>query len=298
MYFKQGCVKGKRENLKKIVWLSGILLSQHLMASDAITIDSIFKHNDGLRSMTTVDFITSGSGRKFSSYPTLVSINDGDVLVDSKRTSLNQTFLYALNEKMDFIVSANGSSQNLQYVDANGFSNTTDTNFNALWVGTNYQFDTIFAEFKPSITFQIPLYEKSLYQNSNSDDSLKALSTRFALRNYSDPLVSTFYLSTTQNFERKIGVKDVEYPDIYSLGLDLSLILNPKASINFNFEQRYQSVLKENKREVSPSTTLPTMGLGATYSINQMNSVTISSSVGNSSSSPDSIVSLSLWHKF
>lgn len=284
--------------MKKIIWLSGIVLSQYLMASDAITIDSIFKHNDGLRSMTTMDFITSGSGRKFSTYPTLIGIDDGDVLVDSKKVALNQTFLYALNEKTDLIVSANGSYQDLQYAETNGFSNKTDTNFDALWVGANYQFDTLFAEFKPSITFQIPLYEKSFYQNAHNDNSLKAFSTRLALKNYSDPLVSTFYLSTTQNFERKIGAKEVEYPDSYSMGADLSLILNPKASINFNFEQRYQSVLKENGREVNPSTTLPTMGIGATYSINQTNSLTISSSVGNSSSSPDSVVSLSLWHKF
>ncbi len=284
--------------MKKTVWLAGILLSQHLIASDAITIDSIFKHNDGLRSMTTLDFVTSGSGRRFSTYPTLIGIDDGSVLVDSKKVALNQTFLYALNEKMDLIVSANGSYQNLQYANSNGFSDDTDTNFDALWIGVNYQFDVLFAEFKPSITFQIPLYEKSFYQNSDSGDSLKAFSARFALKNYSDPLVSTFYISTMQNFERKIGVKDVEYPDSYSLGLDLSLILNPKASINFNFEQRYQSVLKEDASETNPSTTLPTMGLGATYSINQMNSVTISSSVGNSSNSPDSVVSLSLWHKF
>lgn len=284
--------------MKKIVWLAGILFSQYLMASDAITIDSIFKHNDGLRSMTTMDFITSGSGRKFSTYPTLIGIDEGDVSVDSKKVAMNQTFLYALNEKTDLIVSANGSYQDLQYANANGFSNKTDTNFDALWVGVNYQFDTLFAEFKPSITFQIPLFERSFYQNANSDDSLKAFSTRLALKNYSDPLVSTFYLSTTQNFERKIGAKEVEYPDSYSIGADLSLILNPKASINFNFEQRYQSVLKENGREVNPTTTLPTMGIGATYSIDPTNSVTIGSSVGNSSSSPDSIVSLSLWHKF
>lgn len=284
--------------MKKIVWLAGILFSQYLMASDAITIDSIFKHNDGLRSMTTMDFITSGSGRKFSTYPTLIGIDEGDVSVDSKKVAMNQTFLYALNEKTDLIVSANGSYQDLQYANANGFSNKTDTNFDALWVGVNYQFDTLFAEFKPSITFQIPLFERSFYQNANSDDSLKAFSTRLALKNYSDPLVSTFYLSTTQNFERKIGAKEVEYPDSYSIGADLSLILNPKASINFNFEQRYQSVLKENGREVNPTTTLPTMGIGATYSIDPTNSVTIVGSVGNSSSSPDSIVSLSLWHKF
>ncbi|MFA5428568.1 MAG: hypothetical protein WC279_10240 [Sulfurimonas sp.] len=284
--------------MKKTLCLTGVLLSQQLIASDAITIDSIFKHNNGLRSSTTLDFITSGSGRRFSTYPALIGIDDGSVLVDSKKAALNQTFLYALNEKTDLIVSANGSFGDLQYADSNGFSNSTDTNFDSLWLGINYQFDTLFAEFIPSITVQVPLFEKSFYQNSHSDDSLKAFSAKLSLKNYSDPLVSTFYISTTQNFERKIGTKDIKYPDSYSLGLDLSLILNPKASINFNFEQRYQSVLKENARETNPSTTLPTMGLGATYSINQTNSVTISSSVGNSSSSPDSVVSLSLWHKF
>lgn len=284
--------------MKKTLWLTGVLLSQHLIASDAITIDSIFKHNNGLRSSTTLDFITSGSGRRFSTYPTLIGVDDGSVLVDSKKAALNQTFLYALNEKTDLIVSANGSFGDLQYADSNGFSNSTDTNFDSLWLGINYQFDTLFAEFIPSITLQVPLFEKSFYQNSDSDDSLKAFSAKLSLKNYSDPLVSTFYISTMQNFERKIGIKDIEFPDSYSLGLELSLILNPKASINFNFEQRYQSVLKEDARETNPSTTLPTMGLGATYSINQTNSITISSSVGNSSSSPDSVVSLSLWHKF
>lgn len=284
--------------MKKTLWLTGVLLSQQLIASDAITIDSIFKHNNGLRSSTTLDFITSGSGRRFSTYPALIGVDDGSVLVDSKKAALNQTFLYALNEKTDLIVSANGSFGDLQYADSNGFSNSTDTNFDSLWLGINYQFDTLFAEFIPSITLQVPLFEKSFYQNSHSDDSLKAFSAKLSLKNYSDPLVSTFYISTMQNFERKIGTKDIELPDSYSLGLELSLILNPKASINFNFEQRYQSVLKEDARETNPSTTLPTMGLGATYSINQTNSVTISSSVGNSSNSPDSVVSLSLWHKF
>lgn len=90
-------LKAERISLKKTVWLSGIVLSQYLMASDAITIDSIFKHNDGLRSMTTMNFVTSGSGRKFSTYPTLIGIDDGDVLVaipeDTKKTLKRIEFL-------------------------------------------------------------------------------------------------------------------------------------------------------------------------------------------------------------
>ncbi len=50
--------------------------------------------------------------------------------------------------------------------------------------------------------------------------------------------------------------------------------------------------------EVNPSTNLPTMGFGITYSINENNAFSISTSVGNSSSAPDSSIACSLWHKF
>lgn len=167
-----------------------------------------------------------------------------------------------------------------------------------MWVGVNYQFDAIFGDFKPAINFQIPVLEKSNYQNENENSSLKTFSTKLSFKNYLDPLISTFYISALKNFEKSVGSKDIKYPDSYAIGFDLSVILNPKASINFNFAQRYQTTLKENGVEVNPSMTLPTLGLGATYSLNETNSLTISSSVGASSNSPDSVVSVSLWHKF
>lgn len=279
-------------------FLLTIMLSQHLIASDAITIDSIFKHNQGLRSITTLEFISSGGSRKYTSYPALIGIEDGDILVDSKTFSVNETLLYALDSKTDILLNANGSYRSLQYADSSGFSNKNSIDFSSLWLGVNYQFDTLLSEFKPAVNFQIPVFEKYNYQDSTKSSSLKAFSTKFSLKNYSDPLVSTFYISMLKNFEKNVGSKKIKYPDSYAIGFDLSLILNPKASINFNFAQRYQTELKENNVDVNPTTTLPTMGIGATYSINQNNSFTINSSVGSSSNSPDSILSFSLWHKF
>ena len=284
--------------LKKLFTLSILSISSYLIASDAITIDSIFKNNEGIRSITTLDFISSGGGRSYSVYPALIGVDDGAIMVDSKTFSLNETILYAVDSKTDIMFSANGAYKNLQYANSNGFSSENDIDFSSLWIGINYQFDSLLGEFKPSIDFQVPLFEKSSYQDKTKSSSLKAFSSRFSLKNYSDPLVSSFYISVLKNFEKSIGSKDIKYPDSYALGFDLSLILNPKASINFNFAQRYQTKLKENARDVNPTTTLPTMGIGATYSINQNNSFTISSRVGSSSNAPDSIVSLSLWHKF
>lgn len=275
-----------------------LLSSKYLIASDAITIDSIFKNSSGLRSITSLQFLASSGSKTFITYPALVSVNDGNILVDSKTTSLNETLLYSYNSKIDIILNANGSYENQQYVNSNGFANSDSTNFNSLWMGFNYQLDAILGEFKPSIEFQIPIFEKYHYQNKTANNSLKAFSTKFSLRNYSDPLVSSFYISVLKNFEKNVGDIKVQYPDSYAIGLDMSLILNQRVSLNLNFAQRYQTPLKENSQKVNPSTTLPTMGFGATYSLNENNSFTISSSIGTSSNAPDSIVTASLWHKF
>jgi hypothetical protein len=285
---------------QKLGFLFGIVhfIFMPLMASDAITIDSIFKNNKGFRSVTTIDFISSGGSRTFTSYPALIGIEDGNVLVDSKTFSLNETILYAYNSKIDIVINANGSYQNLQYADTSGFSNKDSSDFGSLWLGVNYQFDSIFGEFKPDITLQIPVFEKYTYRDEKGSSSLKAFSAKLSFKNYSDPLVSTFYISVLKNFEKEVGINKIVYPDSYGVGFDLSLILNPKASLNFNFAQRYQTELEENGVDVNPTTTLPTIGIGITYSINENNSFTVSSSVGSGANSPDSIVSASLWHKF
>ena len=176
-------------------------------------------------------------------------------------------FLYSYDSKIDLILNANGSYENQQYVSSNGFANTESTNFNSVWMGFNYQLDSILGEFKPSIEFQIPIFEKYHYQNKTASNSLKAFSTKFSLRNYSDPLVSNFYISVLKNFEKNVGNIKIQYPDSYAIGFDMSLILNQRVSLNFNFAQRYQTALKENSQKVNPTTVLSTMGLGATCQV-------------------------------
>ena len=86
-------------------------------------------------------------------------------------------------------------------------------------MGFNYQLNSILGEFKPSIEFQIPIFEKYHYQNKTTNSSLKAFSTKFSLRNYSDPLVSSFYISVLKNFEKSVGDIKVKY----TIDFDMSL---------------------------------------------------------------------------
>jgi len=183
--------------LKKLL----LLLLQSSYASDAITIDSIFKNNNGFRNVTTLEFISSGGSRKYTSYPALIGIDDGEILVDSKTVAMNETFMYGFNSKMDLVLSANGSYSNLQYADSNGFNDKSKSDFSSLWVGVNYQFDSIVGEFKPVLNFQLPIFEKDYYRDMSNTSSLKAFSSKISLRNYSDPLVTTFYISALKNFE-------------------------------------------------------------------------------------------------
>ena len=81
-------------------------------------------------------------------------------------------------------------------------------------------------------------------------------------------------------------------------GLDMSIILSPKVSLDIGLDQRYQMEAKTDGAKVSNSKSMPTMALGATYVLTPKASVSISGSAGGSSDAPDSIFSVSLWQKF
>ena len=46
-------------NIKNQIVVLAMLFTSSLYASDAITVDSIFKKNNGVRSITSLDFISS-----------------------------------------------------------------------------------------------------------------------------------------------------------------------------------------------------------------------------------------------
>lgn len=280
---------------KKILLL---LLTLQLTGSDEITVDSLFKQSEGLRSITTFNYITSGSARKFTTYPDLIGYDDGQLLVDSKKLSLSQTFLSSINTNCDFIFNINGSHQILQYNTLNGFQNESKSNLDSLWVGLDYKFEAIKQKFKPSIVVEIPIYERPYYNSEFGSNYLRALYVKGQLRHFSDPMISTLYISALQNFEKNIGSYKIQYPNSYAIGYDLAFVVNPDVLLNFSFEQRFQTSVFENNTKINPSTNLPTMGIGATYSIDEENSISILGTTGNSSSAPDSTFSISLWHKF
>ncbi|RLA82217.1 MAG: hypothetical protein DRG78_07820 [Epsilonproteobacteria bacterium] len=275
-----------------------ILLSSNLYASDAISIDSIFKKNNGIRSITSFDIITSNNTRNFTSYPTMSSYDDGSNVTENRQAILNQTILYGYNNDIDLLFSGSYIYDRTTYAGQTSNYSETSNSFDSLWVGFKYDLDTVAGQFKPNITFQTALAQNTTYQTKDEKHNLKSYSLKYALKHYSDPLVSSISFSTTQNLKRNIGDKEIKLPNSYTIGLDLSLVLNPKVSLNFAFDNTYQDKMKEDNYTVNDSTILSSMGFGVTYSLNEKNAFTFNSKIGTSANTPDSTMSFSLWHKF
>jgi hypothetical protein len=281
--------------LKKIIVLS--ILGCAVFASDPITLDSLFKNQEGLRSITTLQSISSGSSDSFASYPDLVAVNEGRAWQDVKSLSLTQTFLYGLTPKLDILASVTGSAKRREYVDAGGYGHSNSNDLDSLWVGGMYSFDSDGA-FKPQITAQAALFQKERFLDKTADFSLKSFYIKGALKNYSDPVVSTLYLGSIVNSENKIGEYNVNNGNVYFAGIDMSIILTPNVSLDLGMEQRYQTQSQVNGVQASNSATISTMSMGATYALSAKSSLSVSGSSGGSSRSPDSVFSVSLWQKF
>jgi len=91
-------------------------------ASDPVTMDSMFQNQQGLRSVTTFQTVSSGSSNSFTIYPDLVAVDEGKYYQDVKIFSLNQTFLYDITQNFDVLITASGSVQRKEYFDF--FKNT------------------------------------------------------------------------------------------------------------------------------------------------------------------------------
>lgn len=283
--------------MKKILILSTIV-STMLLGSDPVTMDSMFENQQGLRSITTLQSISSGSSASYRTYPDLIVVNDGKMWSDVKSVSLNQTFLYDFTSNFDGIISATANTKRKEYFDFTTGYGSQDTNeFDSLWVGGTYSLDTVGA-FKPSITFQTAIHQKDRYLENSKNSSLASHSLKTALRNYSDPVISTIYIGTTINNTKNIGGYEVEDGNALMLGFDMSVILSPKISLDLGIEQRYQTENKVDNEKYSNATNISTMTIGATYSLTPKMSLSVSGSLGGSSQSPDSMMAVSLWQKF
>lgn len=267
-------------------------------ASDPVTMDSMFQNQQGLRSITTFQTLSSGSTNTFTIYPDLAAIDEGKYYQDVKIISITQTFLYDVTQKFDALLSANGSIKRKEYFDIfNGYGHENTTDFDSLWMGGTYAFDAI-DDFKPYLTVQASMYQKERYLNSTKNTYGNSYSAKLAFRNYSDPVISTLSVGAIHSGSKEIAGYNVDNGNLFSVGLDLSIILSPKVALDIGTEQRYQTETKIDGVAYSNAAIISTLNIGATYSMNAKNSLAVSGTMGGSSKSPDSILSVSLWHKF
>jgi len=291
-----------KKNYKKLSFFILLIISSQLFASDVISIDSLFKkEKQDFRLSTNVDIINSNGTRKFSSYPILLSYDDGTLVTETQQLVFGQTLMYGFSNNLDLFLSYNILNDRIKYIDFGSQSTKSDnnTNFNSLYIGGNYTFDSLLIdEFQQSIIFQTAVLQNIKYQNADKDYSFKDYNLKYSVKSFSDPLVTILSLGTNQTLKRDISNTNIDLPNSYFVGLDLFLILNPNISLNLNTEHSYQTSMKEDGVKVNNSTILSTIGFGLTYNLSEKNAITIDSSVGTSTNAPDSRLSFSLWHKF
>lgn len=290
------------KSCKKLFFLITLSIVSGVYASDVISIDSLFKkEKQDFRLSTNVDIINANGTRTFSSYPILVSYDDGTLVTETQQLVFGQTLMYGFSNNLDLFLSYNILNDRIKYIDFGSQSTKSDnnTNFNSLYIGGNYTFDSLLIdEFQQSIIFQTAVLQNIKYQNADKDYSFKDYNLKYSVKSFSDPLVTILSLGTNQTLKRDISNTNIDLPNSYFVGLDLFLILNPNISLNLNTEHSYQTSMKEDGVKVNNSTILSTIGFGLTYNLSEKNAITIDSSVGTSTNAPDSRLSFSLWHKF
>lgn len=282
--------------MKKLLIL--LILYNSLFSSDAITLDSLFKNQNGLRSITTFRSMSSDNSNSFNIYPIPSIDNEGRLWKDVKVLSLQQTFLYELIDNLDSLLSFNTSRKRREYFDLlnNAFKHDNSTDIDSIWIGGTYGFMTT-EFFKPYLTFQTSIMKKSKYLDKSSNSIFKSFFIKASLRNYSDPIISNIYISYNKNLNEKIDYNKINIGNIISLGFDLSIVLSSKVSLDMGIAQSYQSQSKINHQEASNSYIISNLDLGATYSFSTKKSLSISGYIGGTSKSPDSALTISIWQK-
>ncbi|NDJ27566.1 hypothetical protein DMB95_05555 [Campylobacter sp. MIT 12-8780] len=270
-----------------------------MLASDELSIDSLFKKQIGLRSITSFSLLSTGNANSYSLYPNITISGDPTIWNDTKQGFLSQTFVYTLHPKFDILVSASASYARHEYTNffTNEYSSKTRIGFDNLWLGFIYTADSI-ADLIPQITLQTALVQREKVINNTKNFYLKSQSLQASLRGYSDPVVYSLYAGFGYNAPRFFDIGKVEYGHSIYVGGDLSIILSPKITLDLGAQQRFQTKQKINGYQNSEIRSIPTLNLGSTYSINSDTAVSLNASFGGSSASPDSIFGLSIWKKF
>ncbi len=284
--------------MRKIILILAVLNSW-LFASDELNIDSLFKKQIGLRSITSVSLLSTGNANSYSLYPNIAIGGDPTIWNDTKQVFLTQTFIYTLTPKFDILISGGGSYARQEYTNffTNEYSSKNRIGFDNLWLGFIYTGDSI-ADFVPQITFQTALIQREKVINQTKNFYFKSQSLQLSLRGYSDPVVYSIYTGFGYNQTREFKIGKIQYGNTINIGGNLSIILSPKITLDLGAEQRFQTEQKINGYQNSETRSIPTLSLGSTYSINQDTAISVNAEFGGSSASPDSVFGLSLWKKF
>ena len=285
--------------LKRFLLVMPLFFYTQLFASDAITIDSLFKKQIGLRSITSLSFLSTGNANSYNLYPNISISGDPTIWNDTKQLSLNQTLIYTLTSRLDILVAFGGSFARKEYTNflTNAYSHDNDISFNSLWLGFIYT-GASFADFVPQISLQSSIISREKVVDELKTFFVNSYSLQTSLRGYSDPVVYSFYMGFSYNLDRKFEFMKIRYGNSFYVGGDLSIVLSPKITLDLGAEQRLQSPQRINGEQNSEFRSIPTLSVGSTYSINADTALSASASFGGSSASPDAVFGLSLWKKF
>ncbi|EHZ1240787.1 hypothetical protein K5I90_001672 [Campylobacter jejuni] len=125
--------------MKKIILILAVL-SGCLFASDELNIDSLFKKQIGLRSITSLSLLSTGNPHSYYIYPNIGVNGDLNVWNDTKQLYLNQTFIYTLTPNFDLLISGGGNYARQEYnnIISGAFTSKNTLNFDSLWIGFIY----------------------------------------------------------------------------------------------------------------------------------------------------------------
>lgn len=284
--------------MKKII-VTALLSACTVFSSDAITIDSLFKKQIGLRSVTKFSLLSSGNANSYMIYPNISQSSDPTVWNDTKELFLNQTFIYSLSSKLDIITSFEGSYARKEFTDVrtSEFKHENVSSFNSLWIGATYTFDSI-DELIPQVTLQTAVLKREQAAEETKNFYFQSHSLKASIKGYSDPAIYSLYVGYGHNNPRKFNFARVDFGDTYFFGGDLSIALSPKITLDIGAQQSFQTKQKIDAHTTSNLRSISTYSVGSTYSLGDNSAISFSVDLGGSSSAPDSLFGISLWKKF
>ncbi|HEF9843725.1 TPA: hypothetical protein SB182_001608, partial [Campylobacter coli] len=120
----------------KKIFLAFMVLVNCVFASDELNIDSLFKKQIGLRSITSFSLLSTGNANSYSLYPNITIGGDPTIWNDTKQVFLTQTFIYTLTPKFDILISGGGSYARQEYTNffTNEYSSKNRIGFDSLWL--------------------------------------------------------------------------------------------------------------------------------------------------------------------